>query len=135
MRLCTDSNKPCSTEKRFDILDSRCKPLSISNRWSLLGMSSAAVYLDEVNAFKVWTIGTSKSCAVSPSLNGKAHLEYDNEAMASALNGLLGLGLAVEQAYSPLAILLISTILSADIVAGVTMSQIASFLATPPAIL
>ena len=39
------------------------------------------------------------------------------------------------QAYSPLAILLISSILSADIVAGVTMSQIASFLATPPAIL
>lgn len=75
MRLCTDSNKPCSTEKRFDILGFKMQtPLSISYRWTLLGMGSAAVYLDEVNAFKTWTIRMSRSCAVSPSLNGSAQL-------------------------------------------------------------
>ena len=78
---------------------------------------------------------TSRSCAVSRSLNGSAESEHNNKAMASALNGLSCPGLAVDQTDSPLAILLISSILSADIVAGVTMSQIASFLATPPAIL
>ena len=74
----------------------------------------------------------SRSCAVSRSLNGSAESEHDEKAMASALSCL---GLAVDQTDSPLAILLISSILSADIVAGVTMSQMASFLVTPPAIL
>ena len=49
-------DKPCSTEKGLDIVGVKTDtPLSISCRFTLLGVGSAAVYLEEVNTLNYRT--------------------------------------------------------------------------------